>query len=167
MFGFFDPKDIQDLKNLSALLDSNLLTTSKRCYLNPTFGVGSKMVGGADADIIAGQLLIDIKTTKNLTCPRHYFNQLILYYILSLIGGVNGEENLKPIKEIGIYYSRHKILWKIPVSYLGDQNKLNEFKKWFKNYMEVNGIMGDKVEFNKWQEENEIKTKKETEVLDK
>ena len=48
---------------------------SEKCYLNPTFGDASNLVGGADADIILDDMLIDIKTTKAISFTQEHYNQ--------------------------------------------------------------------------------------------
>jgi hypothetical protein len=40
--------------------------------LNPDFGFASKLVGGADADIVLDSTLIDIKTVKAATLKPEY-----------------------------------------------------------------------------------------------
>lgn len=103
-FGIYDPADIEDLSQLIEIIDFKNFVTSGDVYCNPVFGKGSLIVGGADADLIIGDLLIDVKTTKHLKLDRIYFDQLLCYYILSLIGGVNLESNINPIKNIGVYF---------------------------------------------------------------
>lgn len=133
--GIYDSEDIKDLKALTKLINDKNFVAKKESYLNPTFGEGSMLVGGADADLILDDLLIDIKTIKHLTLEREYFNQLIGYYVLSLIGGVSTNEQATPIKRVGIYFARHGQLWTITIAKLGDKNKFDEFKDWFVDYI--------------------------------
>ena len=58
------PEDVQDLVDLLAIVPFGDLLHDKVLLLNPTFGQASSMVGGADGDLIAGDLLVDFKTTK-------------------------------------------------------------------------------------------------------
>jgi hypothetical protein len=127
-------EDIKDLKNLILLVDEKKFTATNSCYFNPTFGKGSKLVGGADADLIIDNTLIDIKVTKHLKLDREHLNQVLGYYILSLIGGVNGNLTNKPIENIGIYYARHGELWIIPLIKLGSIQKFEDFKDYFISY---------------------------------
>ena len=129
--------DIEDLKNLYKVINACDFTTDEKCFLNPHFCQGSTLVRGADADIILGDTLIDIKVTKNLKIEREYFNQIIGYYILSLIGNINCEYSGKIIKYVGIYFARHGLLWKVPISSLGDEKKIEDFKIWFVKYFET------------------------------
>ena len=133
---FEEKLDIQDLKNLYSGLDEKLFSANDRCILNPIFGEGSLLVGGADADLILDDTLIDIKVTKNLKLERDYLNQIIGYYILSLIGDINFQYERKTIKYVAIYFARHSFLWKIPILELGDYTKIENFKNWFIDYFE-------------------------------
>lgn len=145
--------DIKDLKNLCATINISDFIFNEQCFLNPTFGKGSLMVGGADADIILDDTLIDIKVTKHLKLEREYLNQLIGYYILSLIGGVNNKHDGTQIKKIGVYFARHGILWTVPLSDFGSPEKFESFKTWFAKY------------FDNIREERLIEVNKELEIL--
>jgi len=125
----YQDEDILDLKNLISIANDSMFKSKKFCTLNPIFGGASLLVGGADADMIIDDTLIDIKTTKNLKFERDHFNQLIGYYILSKIGNVSGMN--EKIKKIGIYFSRHGILHTIPTSQIDEIPKFGLFVKWF------------------------------------
>lgn len=131
--------DIMDIISLISLVDDKLFTSEQKCYICPSFGETSIRLG-AQADLIIGNTLIDIKTTVNLKLSREYFNQLICYYILSLIGGINENHEEKSIENIGIYFSRHGILWTIPISELGDSQKFESFRKWFISFLRKKAI---------------------------
>jgi hypothetical protein len=141
--------DINDLRQLISIIKDEHFKVENNCFINPTFGFGSKLVGGADADLIIDDTLIDIKVSKKLAIDRSHLNQAIGYYILSLIGGINGDESLNPIKNIGLYFARHGVLWKTSLSNIADEKTFSEFKDWFVNYIEVKvrGQIG-------WLEEN-------------
>jgi hypothetical protein len=130
-----NPDDVKDITSMFFLLSNQPFTAKEKCYLNPTFGTGSLLVGGADADLIIDNILIDIKVTKLLKLNREYLNQTLGYYILSLIGGVNGSPLCKPIEYIGIYFARHGVLWKEPISSFGDSKKFDAFKEWFISFV--------------------------------
>ncbi len=136
--GYIDPNidkvdegDIQDLRNLINLVDKNLFTANKICLLNPTFGKASRLVGGADADIILDNQIIDFKTTKNLKLKKEDFHQLIGYYILSLIGGIDEADKYLEIKTISIYFCRHGKLLQLPAP-PANSLKTKNFIRWFK-----------------------------------
>lgn len=128
--------DIKDLKKLHATINTGDFVCKKKCFLNPTFGKGSLMVGGADADIILDDTLIEIKVTKHLKLEREYLNQLIGYYILALVGGINDGHKGTLIKKVGIYFARHGKLWIVPLSDFGTSEKFKSFKMWFTGYFD-------------------------------
>jgi len=125
----YQNEDILDLKNLISIVDDSKFKSKKFCTLNPGFGNASSLVGGADADMVIDDTLIDIKTTKNLKFEREHYNQLIGYYILSKIDKTSGLN--EKIKKIGIYFSRHGILQTIPTSQIDENPKFDSFVKWF------------------------------------
>lgn len=135
--GEVDKGDITDLRNLISLVKQEIFKSKNLCLLNPTFGYGSTLVGGADADLIIDDTLIDIKTTKYLSFSQEHYNQLIGYYILSKLGKIN--ETMKiPISKIGIYFSRHGILHTISSDQIEENPNFPKFVKWFeKNAKEV------------------------------
>jgi hypothetical protein len=135
-FGIHNSEDIKDIKSLMQLINDDHFAVKENCYFNPTFGKGSMLVGGADADLILDDLLIDIKVTKHLKLSREYFNQIIGYYVLSLIGGVGKNKAPSPIKRIGIYFARHGKLWTISIDELANNKTFEEFKDWFLDYIE-------------------------------
>jgi len=110
-----DERDIEDLKNLASIIPIEKFRTEKICFLNPTFGNASLMVGGGDADLIIGESLIDIKTTKDLKFTKDYFLQLVSYYLLNEIGGISGYKDKIEINKLGIYFSRHGYLFEFDV----------------------------------------------------
>jgi len=83
--GIVDPLDLVDLSNLYKLIDADKFKPKQSCYLNPTFGMASELVNGADADVIIDDALIDIKTTIKANFERSYFEQLIGYFLLHII----------------------------------------------------------------------------------
>ena len=130
-----DQKDIDDLVNLYTIIPEKEFIPKSECYLNPTFGEGSGMFGGADADFTIDDILVDIKTTKNLEIKRVQLNQLLCYYLASRIGGINGNtEKRNTIKKVGIYFSRHGFLWTINLEEFGDNDKFNQFEAWLTQY---------------------------------
>lgn len=130
--GTVDNEDIKDLKKLISIVDPKLFKAKKLCILNPTFGEGSALVGGADADLVMDNILVEIKTIKYWKLQRYHFNQIIGYYILSRIGGINGAHPRNRIDRLGIYYSRYGELYTIPVKAVINERRLPSFIKWFK-----------------------------------
>jgi hypothetical protein len=122
------PEDAGDLSDLRLLLQNcNLdkFRPREKIILNPTFGKASELVGRADADLVVDSTLIDIKTTLEIKLTRHFYNQLICYYILYLIGGLDNFQDSK-IDSIGIYFSRYDFLWTLSIEKVG---KEEDFKR--------------------------------------
>ncbi len=123
--------DLTDLRTLILNCDLNLFKPYSKIVLNPTFGKGSKLVNGADADLIIDNTLIEIKTTKHLKITRPIFNQLLGYYLLYIIGGVDKHKDCI-IENLGIYFSRYNLLWSIPIAQIGDRADFNKAAKFLK-----------------------------------
>jgi hypothetical protein len=121
---------VEDLSNLLALVHPEDFKAKRTCVLNPTFGLASELVGGADADLFLDGTLIDFKTTKHLEMGRDIFNQLLGYYCLSCLGGVEGCR--RKVTAIAVYYARYGILHRIPISSLVDHRRFPALLKWFK-----------------------------------
>lgn len=124
--GQVESGDVQDLRNLISLVKPETFKAKETCFLNPTFGYGSQLVGGADADLIVDDILVDIKTTKFLLFTQEQYNQLIGYYILSKLGKINESEDI-PISKIGIYFSRHGILHTISAKEIEEHPNFTKF----------------------------------------
>lgn len=94
---------ISDLVALATIFRSSqqAIFSAARFVPNPTF-LGSRGLGGADADFIAGPRLIDIKTTKESTIERRALWQILGYCLADW----NDEHQ---ISEVGIYFARHSM----------------------------------------------------------
>jgi hypothetical protein len=121
---------IDDLDAMLALVMPRHFRAQKRCILNPRFGSASRLVAGADADLVIDDSLIDVKTSKHLTFERQIFNQIMGYYVLSCIGGVDGRLPAG-IKHVGVYYARYGILHRISVAGCIARSDLHAFVRWF------------------------------------
>jgi len=102
---WFKDKDdknlILELRELSSVIDYSSFK-GKNMTLNPIFGDASMLVGGADADIIDGNNLIEVKTTRRPKVDLGDIRQALGYYFLTKIE--------KPqeffIDYLSIYHSR-------------------------------------------------------------
>lgn len=150
-----DLDDIDDIRNLIKGVPESLFTAKKHCFLNPTFGLASHMMNGADADLFIDGTLIDIKTTKNPKFTPSFFNQLMGYVILHHLGQLYStnikrvvpagfevifEEDIdslflnEKIEKIGIYFSRSNYLHTIDLHDVLPGGKINlEFLNWFED----------------------------------
>lgn len=140
--GVIDDKDIEDLRNLIFCVDQKKFKANEICLLNPTFGEASKLVGGADADLVIDDMMVDIKTTKNPNLVEDYFHQLIGYYTLYKIGGIDGMPQKHEINRLGIYSSRYGYLHFINVQDVINKKTFPKFLQWF-------GEKADEIRLNK------------------
>jgi len=130
--GNVDQEDIKDLRNLISIVKPEYFKAKEICILNPTFGKASQLVRGADCDLVIDDAIIDIKTTKKLELMKRYFDQLIGYYILYKIGGIDGMLSNCGIKRLGIYSSRYAYLHFIDVQDIIREDTFPNFIEWFK-----------------------------------
>jgi hypothetical protein len=127
-----DKADIEDIEKQFALIEEELFRSEEICLLNPTFGEASSLVGGADADFLVDDKLIDIKTTKKLELNLNDFCQVIGYLVLHRISGIDGRKEIE-INQLGIYYSRYGYLFLFNIQDLIDEGSLQTFTEWFEN----------------------------------
>ena len=130
--GKVDIRDMMDLMKLISVINPESFKANEICALNPTFGKASKLVGGADADLVIDDMLIDIKTTKNAYLRDDFFHQIIGYYTLYKIGGIDGMPPDHEINRLGIYSSRYAHLHVIKVHDIIDEKTFPKFIEWFK-----------------------------------
>jgi hypothetical protein len=135
--GVADQEDIRDLRRLISLVRPAQFKTRRVCLLNPNFGIGSRLVGGADADVLLGETLLDIKTTKRVQFTREHFNQLFGYLALHEIWGINGLKRKPRIARIGVYFSRYGHMQVLNVAEIVDQATYPRFLKWFRKEVEA------------------------------
>jgi hypothetical protein len=103
------------------------------CCLNPSFNA-SGLFSGADADILLGDVFVEIKTVKNFCIIRKYMNQVIGYYILDRIAGIN-KTIPSSIQRLGIYFSRHEYLWLIRIEDLISEDITLKMIKWWRKIL--------------------------------
>lgn len=138
--GVFDEHTFADVEKdamaeLSALMNAvspERFIGRNTCILNPTFGEASGLVGGADADLLIDGTLIEVKTIRQMRLDRRIFNQLVGYYILARIGGIDSCSRRVRITSLAVYYSRQGLFVPIPLGRIIDEGKLEAFLSWFK-----------------------------------
>lgn len=130
-----DKRDMVDLRALLGVVDGSAFKARKVCLLNPTFGLASILVGGADADILIDDCLIDVKNTKDPHLDGRDFLQLVGYYLLNGYAGMScaGKPVFQPIDSLAIYFSRFGFLWKFPVEEVLPGKAAPEAARWFFN----------------------------------
>jgi hypothetical protein len=122
--------DIEELIELLEIVPFDSLLNQERLILNPTFGESSRRFGGADSDLISGDMLIDFKVTKNDSIQVVWLDQLLCYYLLA-----RHERTQVPafpeIRRLSLYFARHGCLAEVPVSKWVDHPEFADTEKWF------------------------------------
>lgn len=128
-----DPNDVRDVVELLAIVPYDLISDPQVMLLNPTFGMFSSVVGGADADLISGDLLIDVKTTKAAELKPEIIRQLLVYFVLAQ--RVRAEDDVFPeVRRLGIYFSRHGHLWEMPARQITEHPRYHETADWLMRF---------------------------------
>src|SRR5260370_3921327 len=131
-FGPVPTAVLTDLEAMLLLVKPELFLAKQRFVLNPCFSdFASGIVGGADADLVIDDKLIDIKTNKDLAFGRDIFNQLVGYYLLWRMGGIK-HCSKDPINCLGVYFARYGILHFVPVGAFIAEDRVPELVEWFK-----------------------------------
>ncbi len=136
-------EDLTDLLNMISIVNIEDFKPGSHCLLNPTFGIGSLLVGGADVDLVIDKQIIDIKTSKKLDVRREMYNQIIGYYILASIGGIQaGEAYLDDaeIEEIGFYFARYGYKCMYRVDDIINDDTLEIFIERFRKVIDDEGL---------------------------
>lgn len=142
-----DDADVFDLLSLLDITPIKSITGGKPLLLNPNFGRSGAIVGGADADAICGDLLIDFKVTKKSVIDPQHLNQLLGYFFLARH---HRHDNAKfpIINRIAIYFARHGHLWVQDTKVWTSQPEFHDCEKWFlsrtKLLQTTRGDLGDK-----------------------
>lgn len=129
-FAEADPEDTQDLVDMLAIAPFNLLLHKKVMLLNPTFGESSGLVGGADADLITGDMLVDFKTTKRNEIEVGSLDQLLGYFLLAR-NQRGADPKFPKINKLGLYFCRHGYLWIQDTTVWTGHPQFPEIEEWF------------------------------------
>ncbi|MCG3134590.1 MAG: hypothetical protein HMLKMBBP_01904 [Planctomycetes bacterium] len=98
--------EIDEIHALYAIVPWEEFRPRRVLRLNPTFGSGSELLGGADADLLVDDCLIDIKTVKESKLHVDYVRQLVGYALLANAYGVDGSRAQIDIRRLGVYFAR-------------------------------------------------------------
>jgi hypothetical protein len=125
-----DPEVVEDLLAMLAIVPFDSLLHSKVVLLNPDFKEPSELVGGADADLIAGDLLVDFKVTKKGEVAARDLDQLLGYYLLARHQRRLDRE-FPEINRAAFYFCRHGHLWVLDVSTWVAHPEFAQIENWF------------------------------------
>lgn len=143
-FGEAPEGDIDDLRQLYDIVPEDEFSEADTVLLNPTFGSASSLVNGADADIVLDSTLIDIKTVKDAKLKIDYWRQLVGYCVLADLAS-DELDHMPEFTGVGIYFSRHGVLWQTSASRIYGHEKYEKFKSWFRDEAEehFSGAVGE------------------------
>lgn len=99
------------------------LSPQHHCLLNPEFASSSK-VGGADADLVIDNRLIDLKVSVDPSVGIDHLLQLAGYAVLQAMGGISypDYEHKDSFQKVELYFARQGMLgqWHIDELFPGD-----------------------------------------------
>lgn len=129
-FEHADQEDVEDLLSMLQIAPFDLLLDSNTVLLNPTFGEASRAVGGADADLIAGDLLVDFKVTTTNAIHTTDLDQLLGYYLLARQHR-RVDTTFPEIRRVAIYFCRYGYLWALDATAWTSHPEFPVVEEWF------------------------------------
>jgi hypothetical protein len=126
------PQNIEELGRIAEATKIDLFL-DKNTLLNPIFAVkGSKLAIKADGDIVLGEVLLELKTSSQLTLKDNW-RQLIGYWVLNSLRGspIN-------IQRLGVYYPRFNYFIDFSLSDLMTPNQQNNIVGYFQKRLGKN-----------------------------
>jgi hypothetical protein len=127
------PGDITDLLHLLSVVPRAKFLSPQTCLLNPDFNA-SAIVGGADADLVLGDTLVEVKVTIDNKINKLYFNQLIGYVLLYRLGGFAGIRRQPKLRRIGVYMARYAELVTWNLADIAAEQTFAKAAAWFKRH---------------------------------
>jgi hypothetical protein len=126
------PEDVEDLMALLAVVPFERLLPrgAARVLLNPMFGEAGESVGGADADLIASDMLVDLKTTKVSVIRTEHLDQLLGYFMLARRAR-RTDRRFPIVRHAALYFARHAELCVIDASVWTGHPRFRETERWF------------------------------------
>lgn len=141
--GEFDPSFeeapavlVEELVALLGVVPFEKFAHPESLTLNPDFADASSLVGGADADLIVGDTLVDIKTTRSAEVRGETLDQLFGYFLLARRAG------LPPIRRVGVYLSRYGRLRTGSTEFWTSRPEFAETEEWF--FARAGEVYGDR-----------------------
>jgi hypothetical protein len=126
-----DEKQIAELRSLLNIVPKEAFEVQSLLLLNPRFGKGSLIAGGADADVILDGRLIDIKTTRSCKVSKRALRQLVGYYCLHRVWGASRLKKTHVITTLELYFSRFGAFRSIFLPELFSEKQLDLLSKRF------------------------------------
>ena len=134
--------ETDDCMSLVRAINREMITAKRRVALNPSFGEASSLVGGADADFVIDDTLVDIKTTKYFQITQAMVHQLVGYRILLAACEPDGStaQGAPAITHGAIYFSRHATLERFRYLDLIDRQDFLRLAEWLINYVSDSNV---------------------------
>jgi hypothetical protein len=124
---------IDDVMACLEICPWDLFESKGPLLLGPDFGDYARRVNGADADVIAGNRLIEIKCVDSATVKIEYLRQLFGYFLLSeLMADDNGPR--ARVEELCLYFTRHACTYRIDAATLRAMPGFEELKRWVRTH---------------------------------
>jgi hypothetical protein len=101
--------------------------------LNPTFRETSDLVGGADTDLITGDMLLDFKTTRKQEIEVVDLDQLLGYFLLARHRR-RVDPTFPAINRLALYFCRHGHLWARDAALWTEHPHFDATEQWFFNH---------------------------------
>jgi hypothetical protein len=125
-------EDADDLVSMLAIVPFESLLHDKVLVLNPSFGEASHLVGGTDADLISGNILVDFKATKRSEMQATDLDSLFAFFLLAREQRrIDGK--FPEISRAGFYFCRHAHLWLIDATAWTNHADFEQVEQWFLN----------------------------------
>jgi hypothetical protein len=102
---------------------------TKPLLLNPQFGCFSRLIGGADCDLVAGSELVEFKVFHDPCVERWMARQLLVYMFLADWARA-AKQPFPQISSIAIYFARHRHLWRLPLDAIRANPAYPRTKAW-------------------------------------
>lgn len=103
-------EEIQELQELYRIIPWDEFRPQRRLVLNPTFSIGSHLVGGTDADIVLDDAVLEVKTVKDQALSVGLVRQIVGYALLANRYGMTGITDKPSVSRLGVYFSRAGVL---------------------------------------------------------
>ncbi|MEF2278364.1 hypothetical protein V3W47_08620 [Deinococcus sp. YIM 134068] len=126
--GFVPAEAWRDVLALVRAVPLEAFRAEQQLILNPHFPAAGRF-GGADADLLVDDILIEVKATRHLRLRGEYLQQLSAYLVLDRLAGIRGSD--LPVRRLGVYYARHGVLHVLPVRDAFRPGLLPQLVTWF------------------------------------
>jgi hypothetical protein len=118
------PDEWAELQALWSIVPWDEFIGFRWTVLNPTFGAGSRLVGGADADLLVDDVLVDFKCSVRPGLAIRDVRQVVGYAVLANRFGVDGLDPAafadwpgdQPVTHLGLYLARAGVLHVFPLN---------------------------------------------------